>query len=109
MFANDIVIVTPSGNFGELNGHENVDLPPKIWAADDFPLIVVGAVDTQGKDCTQPRGTEKLLPRGPQGHCLGTRERRDLCISHQQRCQKGHRHIACISNDCWLSRLFPLL
>ena len=54
LFADDIVIVTSSGNAGELPGHEDVDRPPKSWAASDYPLIVVGATDTQGKVAIKP-------------------------------------------------------
>jgi hypothetical protein len=65
MFANDIVIVTSSGNLGEAPGHENVDTPPKIWAAEDFPLIVVGAVDTQGKIALKPGKKVSFSQGGP--------------------------------------------
>ncbi len=80
VFANDIVILTSSGNFVELYGYEDVDRPPKIWATEDSPLIVVGSVNSQGKIAPKP-GQQKSFSQG--GHCLGTWERRDMFISHQ--------------------------
>ena len=65
MFPEDIVVVTSSGNLGELPGHEEVDSPPKIWSADTYPLIVVGAVDNQGKVALNPGKTKSFSQGGP--------------------------------------------
>lgn len=63
LFADDIVIVTSSGNNGR-TGHTDVDLVPKTWAADDYPLIVVGATDTQGKIALRPGETVSFSQGG---------------------------------------------
>jgi hypothetical protein len=65
LFDNDIVVVTSSGNNGEAPGHQNVELLPKTWATDDFPLIVVGAVTTQGKEAFYPGKQQSFSQIGP--------------------------------------------
>ena len=83
MFPEDIVVVTSSGNSGELPRHENVDSPPKIWSADNYPLIVVGAVDNQGKVAINP-GKDKTFSQGGPKVTVWAPGKDVTCAAHNQ-------------------------
>ncbi|KAG9237195.1 peptidase S8/S53 domain-containing protein [Amylocarpus encephaloides] len=44
-----VPIVVPSGNDAGIEGLVDVDTMPSIWEGEDYPLIVVGSTDYQGR------------------------------------------------------------
>ena len=48
MFNEDIVVVNAAGNKGMHPGRSDVDTVPTIYESEEFPLIVVSAVDNDG-------------------------------------------------------------
>lgn len=68
------VIVAASGNYADKpgRGHE-IDTYPALFAADDFPLIVVGACDAEGNEAPFSQGGSKLTTcaLGVSATCFG--------------------------------------
>ena len=52
LFDINTVIVVPSGNYAKGTSRQDVDTFPSLWEDENFPLIVVGAVDQDGNYAT---------------------------------------------------------
>ena len=59
----DVVIVVSSGNQAQRN--PRVDLIPAVWATRDYPLVVVGSVDNDGKSAWFSQGPNQVTAYAP--------------------------------------------
>ena len=65
LFAADAVVVAPSGNRGAFPRAKKVNSFPGLWEIDDYPLIVVGAVNNEGRELVFSQGPEHVVTWAP--------------------------------------------
>jgi len=65
LFEADAVIVVPAGNYAQEEGRRQIDTIPARWSSLDFPLIVVGAVNSLRFPATFTQGPKNVTVYAP--------------------------------------------
>lgn len=65
LFAEDVTIVVPAGNYGNEQGRSKVDTLPATWESNEFPLVVAGAVDNLFDKGSFSQGPERVTVHAP--------------------------------------------
>ena len=80
LMRNDVLIHVTAGNDAAEVGHSQVDTFPAIWASDDFPVLVAGSVDKDGKKAVYSQAGN-VVDIGTYTSCLRSTEiYKDLCL-----------------------------